>query len=50
MPKRRSLLITNPLPESASSCNKDLNGGYGTWDKIDDNLISKIISKSKNMV
>ena len=50
MLKIRSWLITNALPESSSSCNKDLNGGYRTWDKIGNNLISKIIAKSKHIV
>ena len=45
--KKRKWLISNPLPNTATSCNKDLNGGYGTWDKIGNNLISKFIAKSK---
>ena len=47
MIKQRKWLICNPIPNSYSSCNKDLNGGYGTWDKIGDNIISKIIGKAK---
>ena len=47
MIKKGSWLISNPLPDSSTSCNKDLNGGYGTWDKIGDNLISKLIGRAK---
>ena len=47
MIKKGSWLISNPLPDSSTSCNKDLNGGYGTWDKIGDNLISKLIARAK---
>ena len=47
MIKNRSWLISNPLPDSSTSCNKDLNGGYGTWDRIGDNLISKLIARAK---
>ena len=47
MIKKRSWLISNPLPDSSTSCNKDLNGGYGTWDKIGENLISKLIARAK---
>ncbi len=35
MIKKGSCLITNPLPNSSTSCNKDSNGDYGTWDRID---------------
>lgn len=45
--KKRNWLLCNPLPNTSTSCNKDLNGGYGTWDKIGNNLISKFIAKSK---
>ncbi len=45
--KNRKWLICNPLPNTSTSCNKDLNGGYGTWDKIGNNLISKFIARSK---
>ena len=47
MIQKRSWLISNPLPVSNTSCNKDLNGGYGTWDRIGDNFISKLIAKAK---
>ena len=47
MAKRRTWLISNPLPNGSTSCNKDLNGGYGTWDKIGENLISKLIGRAK---
>ena len=47
MIKKGSWLISNPLPDYSTSCNKDLNGGYGTWDKIGDNLISKLIARAK---
>ena len=45
--KKRLWLISNPIPESETSCNKDLNGGYGTWDKIGKNIISKFIARAK---
>ena len=45
--KKRTWLISNPIPNSSTSCNKDLNGGYGTWDKIGNNIISKFISRAK---
>ncbi len=45
--KNRKWLICNPLPNTSTSCNKDLNGGYGTWDKIGNNLLSKFIARSK---
>lgn len=47
MTEKRTWLIANPIPDSSTSCNKDLNGGYGTWDKIGNNIISKFISKAK---
>ncbi len=47
MATSRFWLISNPLPKSSTSCNKDLNGGYGTWDKIGNNFISKIIGRLK---
>ena len=45
--QKRTWLISNPIPNTFSSCNKDLNGGYGTWDKIGNNLISKFIARLK---
>ena len=45
--KKRLWLISNPIPESETSCNKDLNGGYGTWDKIGNNIFSKFIARAK---
>ncbi len=45
--KKTNWLICNPLPNTLTSCNKDLNGGYGTWDKIGNSLISKFIARSK---
>ena len=45
--KPRKWLICNPLPNTSTSCNKDLNGGYGTWDKIGKNLVSKFIARLK---
>ena len=45
--KKRTWLISNPIPNSSTSCNKDLNGGYGTWDKIGNNLISQFIARAK---
>ena len=47
MPNKRTWLISNPIPDSPTSCNKDLNGGYGTWDKIGNNPISRIIARLK---
>ena len=47
MSKKINWIISNPIPNSSSSCNKDLNGGYGTWDKFSDNPFSRIISKAK---
>ena len=35
--QERTWLISNPIPNTSTSCNKDLNGGYGTWDKIGNN-------------
>tara|TARA_Y100001968_G_scaffold330638_1_gene383050 strand:+ start:6461 stop:7828 length:1368 start_codon:yes stop_codon:yes gene_type:complete len=40
-------LIANPIPHKSTSCNKDLNGGYGTCDEIGDSLSSKILAKIK---
>ena len=45
--KERTWLISNPIPNTSTSCNKDLNGGYGTWDKIGNNLLSKFIARLK---
>ena len=45
--KKRTWLISNPIPNTSTSCNKDLNGGYGTWDKIGNNLISQFIARAK---
>ena len=45
--KERTWLISNPIPNTSTSCNKDLNGGYGTWDKIGNNLISNFIARLK---
>ena len=45
--KKRTWLISNPIPNSSTSCNKDLNGGYGTWDKIGNNIISRFISAER---
>ena len=42
-----SWLIANPLPTLSTSCNKDLNGGYGTCDKIGDSTLAKIIARFK---
>ena len=47
MIKRRKWLIINPLLNDSASYNKDLNGGYGTWNKIVEEIISQIIAKSK---
>ena len=40
-------LIANPLPTNATSCNKDLNSGYGTIDNIGSSVISRILGKVK---
>ena len=45
--EKRLWLISNPIPKSETSCNKDLNGGYGTQDKIGKNIISKFIARAK---
>ena len=42
-----SWLIANPLPTRSTSCNKDLNGGYGTCDKIGDSILAKLIARFK---
>ncbi len=43
----RKWLICNPIPNSLASCNKDLNGGYGTWDVIGGNILSIIMGYMK---
>ena len=45
--KEKSWLIANPIPNSLASCNKDLNGGYGTWDVIGKSIFSKFLAYSK---
>tara|TARA_B100000579_G_C22627306_1_gene754837 strand:+ start:27 stop:704 length:678 start_codon:yes stop_codon:yes gene_type:complete len=42
-----SWLIANPIPNDRTSCNKDLNGGYGTCDEIGDSLFAKVLAKIK---
>ena len=45
--KERTWLISNPIPNTSTSCNKDLNGGHGTWDQVGNNLLSKFIARLK---
>ena len=40
-------LLINPLPNTLTSTNKDLNGGYGTSDQIGSNLFSRILGYAK---
>ena len=40
-------LIANPIPNKATSCNKDLNGGYGTLDEIGESISSRLLSFAK---
>lgn len=42
-----SWLIANPIPDTSHCCNKDLNGGYGTLDKVGNNLYSNFLSRAK---
>ena len=47
MIKSITWLISNRLTNDSTSCNKELNGGYGAWDKIVEDIISHVIAKSK---
>ena len=40
-------LIANPVPFNSTSCNKDLNGGYGTVDNIGSSIISRLLGRIK---
>ena len=42
-----SWLIANPIPSKTVSCNKDLNGGYGTCDFIGESFFSRLIGLAK---
>ena len=43
-------LIANPIPNKATSCNKDLNGGYGTLDEIGESISSRLLSFAKKKI
>ncbi len=45
--RNKHALLINALPNTPTSTNKDLNGGYGTSDHIGKNLLSRAIGYAK---